>query len=193
MELQYSEQRLEQLKAYVGDDGTPADPPPAPVLEILADIAKTGLICYPWPLVRAALIAKLDQTIDAYITGFADCAKESLEARRTIIRNGLGIFLHAPFTLQRLTEIALQLPGSSYSTTQKLLNAIEKLTRVSTMEPSLSKEEYEYEVAKLVAAEEELGEDEPSTPMEVDEGSPEHTAEEIACIDETMEDVEPPN
>ena len=61
------------------------------------------------------------------------------------------------------------------------------------MEPSLSKEEYETQVAKLVAADECMEDDEPSTPMEVDEGGSEHTAEEIACIDETMEDVEPSN
>ena len=59
------------------------------------------------------------------------------------------------------------------------------------MEPSLSKEDYGEQVAKLMAAEEDMEEDEPSTPMEVDQGSPEHSAEEIACIDETMEEVEP--
>lgn len=98
--------------------------------EILEGIATSGLSRFVWDDLKVLLSYQLTQVVQRYEDA---STPENLELY-TKISKLLNDYTEAPFTLQRITELATR-PQRFYRTARKLLNALEKLVSVSTTIP----------------------------------------------------------
>ncbi|CAG9460431.1 unnamed protein product [Pedinophyceae sp. YPF-701] len=110
---------------------------------VLAEVATTGLIRYPWRCVRPILEDMIIKRLTEFEEG------ETIEvgpprpipdefragpASKRIIQALRAFEKDAPFTLQRLCEVAVE-PGRQYARLEKLAFALEKLTWVTSGTP----------------------------------------------------------
>eukprot|EP00208_Stichococcus_sp_RCC1054_P005948 CAMPEP_0206148544 /NCGR_PEP_ID=MMETSP1473-20131121/36932_1 /ASSEMBLY_ACC=CAM_ASM_001109 /TAXON_ID=1461547 /ORGANISM="Stichococcus sp, Strain RCC1054" /LENGTH=138 /DNA_ID=CAMNT_0053545913 /DNA_START=159 /DNA_END=571 /DNA_ORIENTATION=+ len=112
----------------------------AAVRGVLVEAATTGMLRYPWPLIREVLADMMEEVLqefqaEAHVeVGPAPAGGDSEDMRR--VRSELAAQIAsctrgAPWTLQRLCEVVLE-PRKQYSRFQKLAQALEKLLRVTT-------------------------------------------------------------
>lgn len=113
------------LQAFVEQDNKEWNPL---LQEILEGVSTTGLSMFPWESLKIVLGHQLKTVALRY-----DDAKENAELFDKVIQY-LNAYNQAPFTLQRITELALR-PERFYKSLRKLLFALEKLVTVITTLP----------------------------------------------------------
>eukprot|EP01102_Stenamoeba_stenopodia_P005020 TRINITY_DN1551_c0_g1_i1.p1 TRINITY_DN1551_c0_g1~~TRINITY_DN1551_c0_g1_i1.p1 ORF type:complete len:205 (-),score=54.25 TRINITY_DN1551_c0_g1_i1:375-989(-) len=113
------------LQAFVEQDNKEWNPL---LQEILEGISTTGLSMFPWEALKILLGHQLKTVALKY-----EDAKENAELFDKVLNN-LNAYNQAPFTLQRITELALR-PERFYKSLRKLLFALEKLVTVITTLP----------------------------------------------------------
>merc|ERR1719282_969838 len=140
----FSEQVKANLERFAADPSTGA--PTAEIELVIQQVALTGISCYEWPIVRPIVVYQTEQMINHFIPRVEEKLDvEVVKSRINSYTTVLNAFEHAPFTLQRLCEI-LKSGGSNFCSVTKLLNALEKLTRVTTVQPTLSPRSFEQTV-----------------------------------------------
>jgi len=104
---------------------------------VVVDLAQHGECCYDWNIVKPVLRLKMDQVLAEYENTWPDCADvpgESFADQRTRLHEALEQFQGIPFTVQRYAELLCE-PKSMYSSTRKLVSALDKVLAISTTIP----------------------------------------------------------
>jgi len=110
---------------------------------VLAETATTGVVRYPWPLLRPVIgdlillnLAEYEEVEHAEIGPAAPLqTAESLDVLRENLSAALDSFdQEPPFTIQRLCEVVLE-PRKQYQKLDKLALALEKLLLVTSTMP----------------------------------------------------------
>jgi len=122
---------------------------------ILQEIARTGMICYPWELIKPIVAHKLEQVVGKYKLKKLyhpdqptlkrllkeqpeNCLQDQLE-----IYDKLLAFENPPWTIQRLCELLLQNPESQYRTRESVLFALQRLINVKSTLNVLTPQQYD--------------------------------------------------
>jgi len=131
------------------------------LLEILSQIAQTGLTCFPWQPLHMLLQTRFKQVFENFPSAISlssgdlgqveqiDFQKKQnrLKEQQNSFFQSLASFSNAPFTIQRLCELALH--PEFYKSFDKYLFALQKLlTITSTLRP-LNPIEYNEAVSML--------------------------------------------
>eukprot|EP00873_Tetraselmis_striata_P035061 jgi/Tetstr1/455325/TSEL_042160.t1 len=115
---------------------------------VLAETATTGVVRYPWPLLRPVIgdlillnLAEYEEVEHAEIGPAAPLqTAESLDVLRENLSAALDSFdQEPPFTIQRLCEVVLE-PRKQYQKLDKLALALEKLLLVTSTMPRINSE-----------------------------------------------------
>mmetsp|Transcript_29901 Transcript_29901/g.42032 ORF Transcript_29901/g.42032 Transcript_29901/m.42032 type:complete len:263 (-) Transcript_29901:48-836(-) len=114
---------------------------PNSVLQIVDDIAKTGLLSYPWPLVKIVIALRAKQVFLEFTN-----AKNLEEEAIRFLQQLESYTNNPPFTLQRLCELILYPRIQPYKSPHKYLNALQKVVNVTTTISQLSPEDYNNQV-----------------------------------------------
>ena len=93
------------------------------VAKAIEDVAMVGIVCYPWQLLRMALLHLMIQVVPD------NDGTNDFRASKQRMAQYLGRLSDAPFTIQRLAEICLH-PTKHYQTAKKRANALETQCRV---------------------------------------------------------------
>jgi len=151
----YSEELVKSLEEFA-TQGEGKNPTPE-LVQIIHNISNTGVTCYPWsflqPLLKHLLHEVLQrvhaQTLEKRISEY-DQEKaqkykdedEEFEQRKLKFFQAFQSYEEAPFTLQRLCELAL-FPERVYSNSLKFLTALEKMVNISSTLRTLTPQEVE--------------------------------------------------
>jgi len=123
--------------------------------EILQEIARTGMICYPWELIKPIVAHKLEQVVGKYKLKKLNhpdqltlkrlmkeqpehCLKDQQE-----LYNKLLTFENPPWTIQRLCELLLQNPETQHHTRESVLFALRRLINVKSTLNILTPQQYD--------------------------------------------------
>uniref|UniRef100_A0A7S4DFW5 Serine/threonine-protein phosphatase 4 regulatory subunit 2 n=2 Tax=Lotharella globosa TaxID=91324 RepID=A0A7S4DFW5_9EUKA len=123
------EKRQKILSAFVGNTDTKARRVTADLDEIIRDVAEIGASRYPWEHLKALLIQKLEEVIDAYRVKDSKTLEvdgEAFDTRYKRVLEFMTAFQSPPFTLQRMCEL-LHEPKRYYTNTEKFFLAFSKL------------------------------------------------------------------
>lgn len=109
---------------------------------VLAETALTGILRYPWHLLKPLIATQIKQLLqDFHAAEEVDVGPmkplpfgETLEGCYEVLTGHLDKLAHAPFTIQRLCELVLE-PQKQYSRLDKVVVAIEKLLLVISTVP----------------------------------------------------------
>uniref|UniRef100_A0A6B2LEP6 Uncharacterized protein n=1 Tax=Arcella intermedia TaxID=1963864 RepID=A0A6B2LEP6_9EUKA len=114
---------------------------------VIVDISKTGVTCYPWPLLKELIVTKMVLVLNEYNQ---KTPHNNFDQEKTRLSEMLRQFPEAPFTLQRITELLLgktsAITGSGknfkYMTSSAFTFALEKVLSVSSTQLPLTQENY---------------------------------------------------
>jgi len=122
--------------------------------EILQEIARTGMLCYPWQLIKPIVAHKLEQMVGKYdpkklchsdpVT-MKQLSKEQLERclnDQLELYDKLLAFENPPWTMQRLCELLLQIPGTQHRTRESILFALRRLINVKSTLGIITPQQY---------------------------------------------------
>lgn len=113
--------------------------------QIINEISKTGLSCYPWHLLKTVLARKLDEVIEAYPCVNTSNHKTLRQTKGTLRDKLLG-FDEPPFTVQRLCEILLQPPNTQYRSREAAVSALGKVLQVRSTVKTLPPVQYSQKI-----------------------------------------------
>eukprot|EP01125_Pyxidicula_operculata_P017509 TRINITY_DN6130_c0_g3_i3.p1 TRINITY_DN6130_c0_g3~~TRINITY_DN6130_c0_g3_i3.p1 ORF type:complete len:226 (-),score=17.52 TRINITY_DN6130_c0_g3_i3:342-1019(-) len=129
--------------------------------KVLKEMARTGYCCFPWSLIRAVIMKRLDQAVNSYLeTDKLNSIKSKMSSTNTTIMyetrgditSKLLSLEEPPWTLQRLCEILLLEPGTQYHTTSSFLYAVRRVVVVESAEPVLKLSDYHKTVKENMRA-----------------------------------------
>eukprot|EP01125_Pyxidicula_operculata_P017320 TRINITY_DN6068_c0_g1_i1.p1 TRINITY_DN6068_c0_g1~~TRINITY_DN6068_c0_g1_i1.p1 ORF type:complete len:220 (+),score=47.76 TRINITY_DN6068_c0_g1_i1:122-781(+) len=164
----YSEELNNSLQAFAQSENKEITPS---LHKIIEDISVTGLSCYGWDNLKALLLVKLNQTVDARN---AQDPYSEFEKEKSHLQSCLNGFEEPPFTLQRFCELLLGNTKHVYKSTKYLLYALDKMLTVTTTQSTLQPEEYNHKVAQFTKRMKEVKKDDDKmdtsgTPKEMNE------------------------
>lgn len=136
----YSADTATTLANYAKGDSK-ADIPPA-LRQVVLDIVRTGISCYPWKDLVALLEATFYECCQSYDLSIDD-GNEELEH----LVKSLHSFDEPPFTIQRMCELLVE-PSTVYKTAAAWLFSFEKMVNVGLTERTLEGPEYDSAVAE---------------------------------------------
>jgi len=123
--------------------------------EILQEIARAGMLCYPWELIKPIVAHKVEQVVVKYKLKKLDQTEE-VSSRRLLkeqlkrcqtdqleLYDKLLAFENPPWTIQRLCELLLQKPETQHHTREAILFALLKLIKVTTTLTIITPQQYD--------------------------------------------------
>eukprot|EP01124_Arcella_intermedia_P004725 TRINITY_DN12707_c0_g1_i1.p1 TRINITY_DN12707_c0_g1~~TRINITY_DN12707_c0_g1_i1.p1 ORF type:complete len:232 (+),score=39.00 TRINITY_DN12707_c0_g1_i1:74-769(+) len=118
---------------------------------VLGQIARTGMICHPWELLKPIIAHKMSLVVSQYKykklqpheskqqnQQIEDCQRELAHLKDKLLN-----FKNPPWTLQRLCEILLLKPETQHYSKETILFAISRLLKVTSTLSVLSPREYD--------------------------------------------------
>jgi len=126
--------------------------------EILREIARSGMICYPWELIKPIVAHKIEKVVGKYkLKKLQHSNQLTLKSRikeqseqclqdKLEIYDKLLAFENPPWTIQRICEILLQNPGTQHHTREGLLFALRRLINVKSMLNILTPQQYDQQL-----------------------------------------------
>eukprot|EP01105_Mastigella_eilhardi_P004372 TRINITY_DN1580_c0_g1_i1.p1 TRINITY_DN1580_c0_g1~~TRINITY_DN1580_c0_g1_i1.p1 ORF type:complete len:231 (+),score=66.26 TRINITY_DN1580_c0_g1_i1:66-695(+) len=134
--VDYSDQRRAALEQFANNHTASEE-----LTGILTNVAKTGITCYSWDLLKVLIMFKVDEVLQMFFNthGWGEEPAETFLQQKQHIMHALNGFPEAPWTLQRVCELVLN--PALYSTTKSLIFAIEKLVNVSSTQAPLLPEQ----------------------------------------------------
>jgi len=151
--LYYTEEIKATLEAFANQTDKPTVP--EDLTQIIVNISKTGVSCYPWGPLKQLLTHLLHQVLQRYHAKTLENRKgdfnieqaemykreeEEFEQKSQKFFQALSSYEDAPFTLQRLCELVLS-PERIYSTSKKYFTALEKMVNITSTIQTLSPQE----------------------------------------------------
>lgn len=151
--LYFSEEIRTSLQEFATQQSKP--PVPSNLFQIVENISKTGVSCFPWTTLKYLLATMLqeslqrfhDKTLENRKNDFnieqAEAYKkeeEEFQQQSQKFFQALNSYEDAPFTLQRLCELILN-PEKSYTSTKKYITALEKMVNITSTIPTLTNQE----------------------------------------------------
>ena len=147
--------------------------------DALSEIARSGQSTLPWNELKGLISAKIEAVCSDYYSNNKDidATGESYPEVLQRLKALLSEFPNAPFTIQRLCELLLDPHRVYFTSTRKVMSALEKLLTVSSTVPIMQSAPpkpgtyqvaAEFELGKLLSGEQsgELGD---AQPMEVEQ------------------------
>jgi hypothetical protein len=151
--IYYSEEVKTNLEAFAAQQQKVVTPD---LHQIVENISKTGVSCYPWPALKYLLSSMLNEVLNKIHGKTLEDRKnetdndkldryrvedESFEERKQKFFQALNSYEEAPFTLQRLCELIV-IPEKAYSTnSRKYLTALEKMVNITSTVPVVAPSE----------------------------------------------------
>jgi len=123
--------------------------------EILQEISRTGMICYPWELIKPIVAHKIEKVVGKYKLKklqhsdqltlkslikeqSEQCLQDKLELYEKLLA-----FENPPWTIQRICELLLQNPETQHHTREGLLFALQRLINVKSTLNILTPQQYD--------------------------------------------------
>ncbi|KAI9017564.1 PPP4R2-domain-containing protein [Gaertneriomyces semiglobifer] len=100
--------------------------------QVLSNIADTCILHHPWSIVRNLIKYRIQSNVANESTTDTDHG-ETLQDYLLRINRALDALEEAPFTIQRLCELAIR-PNEHHKSVWKYMRALEKVLLVTTME-----------------------------------------------------------
>jgi len=161
--VQYSDQTKKELEAFASGKETEIS---SSLISVIENISLTGATCYGWATLKVLLSARLQECLNQSQQRYKEEKRRlnsenqesnpttpnkqrqeseqadelSFQERKQRFFVTLEGYEEAPFTLQRLAELALQ-PEKTYARPSKYLSALEKMVSISTTISPLTQEE----------------------------------------------------
>jgi hypothetical protein len=152
--LYYTEEVKTALEAFANqqDKTTPIT---EDLTQIVVNISKTGVSCYPWGPLKQLLTHLLQEVLQRYHAKTLENRKgdfnveqaeiykkeeEEFEQKSQKFFQALGAYEDAPFTLQRLCELVLA-PEKTYASSKKYFTALEKMVNITSTIQTLTPQE----------------------------------------------------
>jgi len=126
--------------------------------EILREIARSGMICYPWELIKPIVAHKIEKVVGKYkLKKLQHSNQLTLKSRikeqseqclqdKLEINDKLLAFENPPWTIQRICEILLQNPETQHHTREGLLFALRRLINVKSTLNILTPQQYDQQL-----------------------------------------------
>jgi serine/threonine-protein phosphatase 4 regulatory subunit 2 len=146
--------------------------------DTLQEVAKSGHSTQAWSELKHVICAKIEEVCAEYYASNKDidAAGESYQEVLQRLKALLAEFPNAPFTVQRLCELLLDPHRVYFTSTRKVMSALEKLLTVSSTVPIMQsappkpgsyQAAAEFELGKLLSGEQ-PGEGGDAQPMDVE-------------------------